>query len=328
MGRRAGSARAIGQAPPARRRPRPRGRVRAPAETLIVSSRGAQCANFVKRWQISEDVEFNYLPTISRVSTGAGRCVAPWRRAGSAAAQRRPDVAEAQGRRRRRPPGRSSPCRPPPAPPARRSAGSRWRAPAPSQRPAARSTPPMTRQASDDARQAAPQPRVGRGGVVHAAGAAPELDEHHPAGHRGAERRRGEADAAARGPSAIDGVDEHRVQRVAEGRAGVLAGVVDRRDHLLQHEGRQARRRRSPPRARWRRCRRRPKAPRWKSTDTIGPGISISATAAGRVSARVNSVARLIASRPPWASPAFSRRERSGRSTTPMAMPTTPSGSW
>ena len=47
------------------------------------------------------------------------------------------------------------------------------------------------------------------------------------------------------------------------------------------------------------------KAPRWKSTATIGTGITMSATAAGRVSARVNSVARLMASRPPAPSPAF-----------------------
>ena len=124
-------------------------------------------------------------------------------------------------------------------------------------------------------------------------GAAPELPEHHPARDRRAERRRDEADEG-REPERQDRVDQHRVYREAEGRAGVLAGVVERREHLLQHEGGQARRRRPRPPARSARCRRRSKAPRWNSTATIGTGITTSATAAGSVSARVNSVARLM----------------------------------
>ena len=70
------------------------------------------------------------------------------------------------------------------------------------------------------------------------------------------------------------------------------------------------------------------KAPRSNSTETIGPPITMSAAAQGIVSARAISAARDPACRAPSASPAFSRAERSGSSTTPTAIPTTPRGSW
>ena len=70
-----------------------------------------------------------------------------------------------------------------------------------------------------------------------------------------------------------------------------------------------------------------PKAPRANRTSAMGPGMAISAAAAGRVSASANSVARQKAARAPGPSSARTRRDSSGNSTTPMATPTTPRGS-
>ena len=78
------------------------------------------------------------------------------------------------------------------------------------------------------------------------------------------------------------GVDEHRVDGEAERGAGVLAGVVERRDHLLHARRPAGRRRRPPRRARSAQVSAAVKAPRWKSTETIGTGITISATRGGQ----------------------------------------------
>ena len=60
----------------------------------------------------------------------------------------------------------------------------------------------------------------------------------------------------------------------------------------------------------------------------MGSGMMNSATAAGTVRPRPNSRLRFCRLWTPSRSSAFSARDSSGKSTTPMAMPITPSGSW
>jgi len=60
----------------------------------------------------------------------------------------------------------------------------------------------------------------------------------------------------------------------------------------------------------------------------MGAGIAISAMAEGRVRNRESSSARFWLLRAPASFPALSLRERSGSSTTPIATPITPRGSW
>ena len=69
-----------------------------------------------------------------------------------------------------------------------------------------------------------------------------------------------------------------------------------------------------------------PKRPRSNSVRISGSASSHSASAAGRLSIRPNSMARFWLAIADWAWPARSWRASSGSSAVPMAMPTTPSG--
>ena len=104
--------------------------------------------------------------------------------------------------------------------------------------------------------------------------------QHDPAGDGGAERGGAEADQR-REAERDDGVDDHRMDGEAERASGCPRGHSRAARPPSAARRPAGRRRRSRRRARSGSVSAAPKAPRWNSTETIGTGITISATAAG-----------------------------------------------